>query len=137
MSDLVALQAALAAEDEVVYGYGVAGSRLDGEDREYATAALDAHRRERDRLAALIDALGASPTVARSAYLLPFDVNGPATARALAARLEQGSAGAAWDLVAASPPASATRRLAIRWLGDAAVRAAHWGSTQALPGRPR
>jgi hypothetical protein len=136
MSDLAALQAALAAEDAAIYGYGVAGALLTGTDRDYATGVLQAHQVVRDRLMALVSALGPTPVAAQPAYQLPSRVTNPATARELAASLEQGVAGAFWDLVAASAPASQTRSLAIGWLSDTAIRAAHWGPAQPLPGQP-
>jgi hypothetical protein len=136
MSDLAALQAALAAEEATIYGYGVVGAKLRGADRSYATNVLAIHMNVRDQLMALISAAGARPGAARAAYALPNPVTDPTAARQLAAHLEQSSAGALWDLIAASPPQSPTRALTIGWLGEAAVRAAHWGAQQALPGQP-
>jgi hypothetical protein len=136
MSEVTALQAALAAEQATLYGYGISGSLLRGADRGYASAALQAHLLVRDRLMSLITTLGSFPRAARSAYQLPFPVTDPASARALAARLEESTAGAMWDLVAASPANSPTRSLAITWLADGALRASRWGAQQALPGQP-
>jgi hypothetical protein len=136
MTELSALQATLAAEHEVIYGYGIVGARLTGADRDYAEDALAAHVSQRDRLITLVTGLGATPVAARPGYRLPFAVDSAATARALAAHLEQGSAGADWDLVAAAEPAAATRALGISWLGGAAQRGAYWGVLQALPGQP-
>ncbi|HTW20232.1 MAG TPA: ferritin-like domain-containing protein [Mycobacteriales bacterium] len=136
MTELEALQAALAAEYQAVYGYGVVGAALTGHDREFATAALTAHQEQRDRLVAMITALGATPVAAAPAYRLPFPVTGRASAGELGGHLERGIAGAAWDLVAAAQPDSTQRSAAIAWLGAAAVRGAHWGMTQALPGQP-
>lgn len=136
MSDLVALQAALAAEQATVYGYGVAGSLLRGADRAYATAALEAHMVVRDQLTTMISALGATPVAALPAYRLPLTVTDRPTARQLAAQLEAGGAGALWDLIAASAPKSRPRALAIGWLATAARGAARWGAPQALPGQP-
>jgi hypothetical protein len=136
VTELTALQAALAAEEATVYGYGVAGSILRGADRDAATVALEAHMVVRDRLIALITAAGATPVAARAAYRLPFAVVTATAARELAAHLEQGCAGAFWDLIAATGPSTPVRSVAIGWLGDAAVRTAHWGAQQALPGQP-
>jgi hypothetical protein len=136
MSDLLALQRALAAEQAAVYGYGVAGAFLRGSDRTAAQSMLTAHMNERDRLMSMVHARGARPVTPAAAYRLPFPVNDPASGRALAAELERGVAGAMWDLVAASEPGGATRAQAIGWLGATALRAAHWGATQALPGQP-
>jgi hypothetical protein len=136
MTDLEALQAALAAEHATIYGYGVAGATLRGPDRNYAVSALTAHQRIRDQLTAVITARHASPVVAEPAYRLPMPVTGRTSARALAAHLEEGGAGTQWDLVGASAAGSHIRSLAIGWLSAAAVRAAHWGARQALPGQP-
>jgi hypothetical protein len=136
MSELTALQSALAAEQATIYGYGVAGAVMLGTDRDDATAALQSHMVIRDQLMTLISALGATPVAAQPAYRLPSAVTDTANARALAAHLEQSGAGALWDLIAATAPASHARSLAIDWLSEAAVRAAHWGAQQALPGQP-
>lgn len=136
MSDLHALQAALAAEHATIYGYGVAGAVLRGADRQYAEAALTTHLGIRDQLTALVTARHASPLVAQPAYRLPMPVTDRSSARALAVHLEEGCAGTQWDLVAASAPRGHVRSLAIGWLSGAAVRAAHWGARQALPGQP-
>jgi hypothetical protein len=136
VAELIALREALAAEQAVVYGYGVAGAHLRGNDRNVAAARLLVHESLRDRIAALISALGAVPPPAQPAYRLPFPVTDVATARQLAAHLEEGAAGAAWDLAASTAPRSAGRSLAVGWLSDAAVAASHWGAAlPALPGR--
>lgn len=137
MTELEALQAALAAEHATVYGYGVAGAILRGDDRSYASTALDAHMLLRDKLIALITSLKATPAAPLPAYQLPTPVTTAKTARDLAAHLEQGGAGALWDLIAATAQSSPVRALAITWLSDSAVRAAHWGAKQALPGQPQ
>jgi hypothetical protein len=136
VTTIAALQAALAAANATIYGYGVAGARLIGNDKDYAMTVMTAHLVQRDRLITLISALGATPVAALPAYRLPFAVDSAASARQLGAHLEQGNAGAAWDLIAASTPGSKVRALAIGWLGDAAKRAAHWGQQQPLPGQP-
>jgi len=136
MSDVGALQAVLAAEHATIYGYGVAGAVLRGSDRRYALAALNAHLRLRDRLVLMIRDRHAQPVSAQPAYGLPTPVTDLASARALAEHLEQGGAGTMWDLVAAAAPRSNLRALAIGWLSDSAVRAAHWGARQPLPGQP-
>jgi hypothetical protein len=136
MTDLDALQDLLSAENATIYGYGVAGAFLRGPDRAYVMRALDAHLVLRDRLTAMITARHAIPVAAKPAYRLPLPVTDRAGARDLAAHLEQGGAGALWDLVAASPSGSHLRGLAIGWLSAAATRAAHWGAQQALPGQP-
>jgi hypothetical protein len=136
VTGLAALQAALAAEHATIYGYGVAGAVLRGSDRDYAIRALDAHMLLRDRMIRLITDLHGKPVAAQPAYQLPTPVSDDSSAYALAAHLEEGGAGSLWDLVAASPPGGRLRSLAIGWLAEAAVRAAHWGARQALPGQP-
>jgi hypothetical protein len=137
VTELGALKQALAAEQAVIYGYGVAGAHLSGKDRKLASSRLVAHETLRDQLSARISALGAVPPAALPAYRLPAPVTDAVTARQLAAHLEEGAAGRAWDLVAATAPRSESRGLAVAWLTDAAVSAAHWGSPSvALPGRP-
>jgi hypothetical protein len=136
MAELSALREALAAEQSVVYGYGVVGAHLSGKAEKYAAARLTAHQVLRDQLAALIQQIGAVPGAARAAYQLPFPVSDPAGARRLGGTLENGSAGAAWDLAAATTSASPGRALAVDWLIDAAAAAALWGAPSALPGQP-
>jgi len=132
-----ALTAALLVEHQVVYGYGVAGAHLSAGGRAQALRELDTHRLRRDQLAAM---LGARAPVAAAAYALPYAVHDDVTARSLCAALEDGCAGAAWDLVDAAPADSTARGLGVSWLAQSAVSAAHWrgGSPgPALPGQPR
>jgi Domain of unknown function (DUF4439) len=136
VTELDAMQAALAAEHATIYGYGVAGAVLRGSDRDYALTVMDEHLRLRDQLVALIRGRHAEPVAAEPAYRLPTPVTDRASARALAEHLEQGGAGTMWDLVAAAASKSHLRALAIGWLSQAAVRAAHWGARQPLPGQP-
>jgi hypothetical protein len=134
-----ALAAAVAVEHQVVYGYGLAGARLRGHDRAVALAALDAHRARRDELEALLTRHGSTPPPAAPAYAAPFPVRDATSARALCASLEDGCAGAAWDLVAASAPDTTERFAAVGWLAVAAVAASTWHggkAASALPGQP-
>lgn len=136
VADVAALQSALAAEQAIVYGYGIVGAHLSGRAQRYAAACLRGHERRRDELGRLVLAARLTPTPAPPAYQVPVPV-GAGQARGLAAQLEAGGAGAAWDLVAASAPASAARRLAIAWLSEAAVHIADWGAAvPPLPGQP-
>jgi hypothetical protein len=138
MSGLIdAGQTALAAEQAIVYGYGVVGAHLSGAPQVAAAAALRVHQQRRDDLAALITASRVVPVAAQPAYQVPFAVTTPAAARRLATTLESGGAGAAWDLVAAAPASSRWRSLAIAWLSDAAIRIGEWGGAiPPLPGQP-
>jgi hypothetical protein len=137
MTPVAALTAALAAEQQIVYGYGVAGSHLSGSQLGYAQACLTVHELRRDRISALLRAAGATAPAASPAYALPFPVTGAAAARRLAGQLEAAGAGAAWDLVAAAARGDTARTLGVDWLGDAATRATRWGRAVApFPGQP-
>jgi hypothetical protein len=130
---LDAVQAALAAEDAAVYGYGVVGARIGAGRRSAAQAGYDAHRAQRDVLSRAIHRLGAEPVAADPAYALPFPVPDQAAAVQLAAYLEDRIAGTYADLVRAAH--GDLRRDAATALRDAAVRAVQWrGSGVAFPG---
>jgi hypothetical protein len=135
MSELEALQKALAGEHAAVYGYGLVGARLGGRDRAAARAAYDAHLARRDRLAAMISGQSATPEPALPAYEPPFPVTDAASAVALAVTLEDGLAATYADGVAQT--AGATRELMVRALYEAAVRATRWrGTSTPFPGLP-
>ncbi len=136
MTELTALRAALAAEQAIVYGYGVVGAHLSGTAERYASDRLTTHMTRRDQLAALVTQAGARPAAARAAYQLPFAVENRRSATQLGAHLEQGANDAYWDLTAAAAARSSVRVLAVGWLSDSAVAANHWGAPQALPGQP-
>ncbi|MFC7813480.1 ferritin-like domain-containing protein [Streptomyces sp. NPDC057367] len=131
--ELVALQAALAAEHAAVYGYGVVGGRIGEGRRAEARTAYDAHRARRDALAREVRDLGAKPVAAAAGYALPFEVPDAASAVRLAAELEERVAGVYSDLVRA---AGGDRRTAAAGaLREAAVRAVRWrGGSVAFPG---
>lgn len=132
---LQALQGALAAEHAAIYGYGVVGAMLDGADRALALSDWKLHQEARDTLDAMIGKLGATPVAASAAYQLPFAVNNAASARRLAATLEDGVTQAYLGLVAVTD-------LTLRTFGALAMqppanRAAAWrGTTVAFPGMP-
>ena len=132
---ITALQAALAAEHAAVYGYGVAGAMLTGAGQAQAKADWLAHQLARDTLEAMLTGLGATPVAASAAYQLPFTVATAATARRLAAALEEGVTRAYLGLVAVSDPN--LRSFAARAMQACATRATSWsGTTQAFPGLP-
>jgi mevalonate kinase len=136
MSDkdrLTALQAALAAEHAVVYGYGVVGARIGEGRRTEARTAYDAHRARRDSLGREVRDLGGEPVAAAAGYALPFPVSDAESAVRLAAELEERVAGVYSDLVRAS--AGERRAAAAQALREAAVRAVRWrGGSVAFPG---
>lgn len=136
-----ALQAALRIEHEVVYGYGVAGAHLRGQARRQALQRLAEHQLLRDRLIALVRSAGAQPLAARPAYRLPAPVADAAGAIDLLVRLEDGCAGACWDVVAAAASHTAARRTGVQALATAASWGSRWRARvgrvdPALPGRP-
>jgi hypothetical protein len=138
---LEALQFGLAVEHQAVYGYGLVIARLRGEQRAPALAALRRHQERRDQIAELVAGLHVEPTPAAPAYLPPTPVTDAATAIDLATRIEDDSAGAAWDVVAASAPSSPARRLGVAWMVEATKRAGCWHAlagtpAPSMPGQP-
>ena len=128
-----ALQAALAAENAAIFGYGVAGAHLTGNSLAAAEQDWTRHNEARDTLAAMIRQLGATPAATQAFYQLPFRVHDAASAAALAAYLEDGVTRAYLGLVAVSD--QQLRRFGALAMQGAAQRAAFWrGSTQAFPG---
>jgi Domain of unknown function (DUF4439) len=141
-----AWQAALAAEHQAVFGYGVLGPHLAGADQDLAYSAVAAHESLRDATESALAAVGQTPVAPRADYpqLYPA-ATGPA-ARRLAVTLEDDCA-AAWRflyLQAASDPgrlAATLRGSAQTALTASAIRAARWRqriapdrATTAFPG---
>lgn len=134
MSQLDALQAALAGEHASLYAVGVAGGRLRGTRFTAAQTLYAAHRDRRDRLADLITGLGEHPVAAEAAYDLPGPVTNPNTATALIRLVEQRLAAVYGDLVEAAETAP-VRALGVQALIAAAREQVRWGGTaQAFPG---
>ena len=128
-----ALQAALAAEDAAIFGYGVAGAYLSGNRKSAAEQDWTGHNEARDSVAAMISALGAAPVAAQAFYRLPFRVHDAASATALAAYLEDGVTRAYLGLVAVSD--QRLRTFGALATQAAAERAVFWrGTTEAFPG---
>jgi len=133
VSAVQALQAALAAEDAAIFGYGVAGAHLSGTRKTAAEQDWTGHNEARDTLTAMISALGATPVAAQAYYRLPSQVHSAASAMALAAYLEDGVTRAYLGLVAVSD--QRLRTFGALAMQSSAERAAFWrGSTQAFPG---
>ena len=148
---VAAMQRALAIEHEAIYGYGVVGAHLSdarGSTNGPPTAPevqqrLQQHQELRDRIAALLQRNGATPTPAAVGYELPFPVTRPASAARLALRLEVSGASAAYDVIAASAAGSPERGVMVAALTAAADWESRWSRWTALgpyavpfPGRP-
>jgi hypothetical protein len=130
---VAALQAALAAEDAAIFGYGVAGAHLTGARQDAAEQDWTLHNEARDALAAMISARGAAPVAAQAFYQLPFRVHDVSSAVALAAYLEDGVTRAYLGLVAVSD--QRLRAFGALAMQRSAGRAASWrGRTEAFPG---
>jgi hypothetical protein len=128
-----ALQAALAAENAAIFGYGVAGAHLTGSRQAAAEQDWTGHNEARDTLGAMISDFGATPAAAQPFYQLPFPVHDAAGAMALAAHLEDGVTRAYLGIVAVSD--RRLRNFGALAMQGSADRAAFWrGSTQAFPG---
>ena len=128
-----ALQAALAAENAAIFGYGVAGAHLPGAQRAAAERDWVAHETARDTLTVMLLSAGGQPAPAAAAYGLPFGVHDAAAAAALAAFLEDRVTRAYLGLVALREPR--LRAFGARAVQSAALRAAAWrGSSLAFPG---
>jgi Domain of unknown function (DUF4439) len=128
-----ALQAALAAENAAIFGYGVAGAHLTGSGLAAAEQDWTRHNEARDTLVAMIRRLGATPAATQAFYQIPFRVHDASSAMALAAYLEDGVTKAYLGLVAVSD--QRLRRFGALAMQGTAQRAAFWrGSTQAFPG---
>jgi hypothetical protein len=133
VSAIQALQAALAAEDAAIFGYGVAGAHLSGSRKSAAEQDWTGHNKARDTLTAMISALGATPVAAQAYYRLPFKVTNATSAAKLAAYLEDGVTRAYLGLVAVS--GQKWRTFGALAMQSSAQRAAFWrGTTQAFPG---
>jgi Domain of unknown function (DUF4439) len=133
MTAVQALQAALAAEDAAIFGYGVAGAHLSGSRKSAAEQYWTGHNQARDTLTAMISALGPTPVAARALYQLPFEVHDAASAAALAAYLEDGVTRAYLGVVAVSD--QRLRTFGALAMQGSAERAAFWrGTTEAFPG---
>jgi hypothetical protein len=122
---VTALQAGLAAEHAVVWGYGVVGARVGEQLVALVRDADGAHRTRRDATVTLIGTYGGEPVATAAAYDLPFPVTDRRSALRLAVHLEEGAA-AAWRYAVAATDDVAVRRTALTALSDAAVRATRW-----------
>jgi hypothetical protein len=90
-----AWQAALAAEHQAVFGYGVLGPHLAKDDLPLAYAGVAAHEDLRDATLEALTTAGRTPVAPRADYPALYPVTDAAAARRLAVRLEEDCA-AAW-----------------------------------------
>jgi hypothetical protein len=128
-----ALQAALAAEHAVIWGYAVVGAHAGDPLVTQIRAADDAHRTRRDATVTLIGTYGGDPVPTEASYALPFPVTDRRSALLLAVHLEDGAA-AAWRYAVAATDDVDVRRTALLALTGSAVQATRWRLL--LPVRP-
>jgi Domain of unknown function (DUF4439) len=132
---ITALQAALAAEHAAIYGYGMVGALLQGNDQGTAMSYWKLHQDARDTLTEMIVRLDATPVAASAAYDLPFTVDDAASARRLAVYLEDGVTRAYLGIVTVSD--AGLRAFGALAMQEPASRATAWsGQTTAFPGMP-
>jgi len=144
---VIAWQAALAAEQQAAFGYGLLGAHLRNTPQlALAVTCSDAHEALRDATAQALAAAGQQSVPPAADYAGLYPVTGSAAARRLALRLEDGCAGA-WRYLYASAAMSADprtrglRAAAQVALTASAVRATQWrriltpsAATVAFPG---
>lgn len=134
MTQVEALQSALAGEHAALYGVGVAGGKLSGAKFQAADELYEQHRRQRDKLTALLTAAGETPVAAEPAYDLPQAVTTPQTATSLILLIERRLAAVYADLVEAAED-TRTRTLAIQALLTTTATQTQWGAPPtAFPG---
>ena len=143
---IAALQTALRAEHQAVYGYAALGPHLSAAEGATARADETAHRSQRDRTETQLVSFGVVPAASAVSYSVP-GLTTPAAARRYARALENDAA-AGWRYVisqaAANAPTDETaliRAAAVSALTASAVRALRWSElidpthpTVALPG---
>jgi hypothetical protein len=127
VSEIERLGDVLEGVDAGIYAYGLVAARLDGDERDEALSDMASLRAERDRLRARITALGGTPPAAAAAYTPPFDVDDRASARRLAALVEDRLAGQLAALAAASTDGARARAAAVA--AQRAVRVVAWSGT--------
>ena len=120
-----AWQAALAAERQAVFGYGLLGPRAST-DAALAASCAAAHGALRDTAAQELSAMGQTPVPPLADYPALYPVTDSAAARRLAVRLEADCA-SAWRYLFAQSVANMTfRRIAQANLTASAVRGVRW-----------
>ena len=143
---IAALESALRAEHQAVYGYAALGPRLSAAEGITARANETAHRSQRDRTEIQLTGFGVVPAPSAVSYAVPA-LSTPSEVRRYARTLENDAA-AAWRFVifqaAVDAPTDATRPIraaAVSALTASAIRALRWAElidpthpTVALPG---
>jgi len=124
MSEIERLQEAIEGCDAGVYAYGLIAARVDGEESGRALDCMAELRGERDRLAQRVIALDGTPVAAAAAYVPPQPVTDAASARELAALVEDRLAGQLAAVAASS--SLAPRSFAARASQARAVRVVEW-----------
>ncbi|MET3960477.1 hypothetical protein ABIE44_000411 [Marmoricola sp. OAE513] len=137
MTPVDALQAALADEHAAVYLSGVLGAQASESTQPQLYAQLSEgyrlHRRNRDRLAALVRAAGAEPVASAVAYAIPAKLDTSAELNDAALQLERRIVKTYGQLV--ENTAGAERRWALVALDSAAVRQVELrGTPEMFPG---
>lgn len=142
MEETEGLQAALAAEHAVVWGYGVVGAEVTDDLLAPVRTVQDSHRTRREATAALLRERDVLPVEAAASYELPSPVADPAAALALATDLEDGCS-AAWRYLLGQTDDTGLRETALGALTTCALQAVRWRraggiepSTVAFPGQP-
>lgn len=124
MSELDSLAVVLDGTEAAIYAYGLVAARVGATAEQQALTAMAEHRSQRERLRARVTALGGAPAAAAPAYDPPFDVDDAASARRLAALVEDRLAGQWAGLAAASAPA--LRTAAAVTAQECSVRSVRW-----------
>ena len=124
MNEIESTALVLAGEDATIYAYGLVAARLSGAERSTALTAMAEHRRQRDRLLAVLAAANTSPPPVPAAYDPPYPVIDASSARRVAALVEDRLAGQWAGLAAAATGQS--RRTAALVAQSCAARVVIW-----------
>ena len=121
-----AWQAALAAEQQAVFGYGLLGPRLASADQALARDCAAAHEARRDATSTALAAAGLTPAAPQADYPELYPVPDAGAARRLALRIEDDCASAWRYLYLEATARPALRETAQANLTASAVRAVRW-----------
>lgn len=137
-----ALQAALSAENMVVWAYGLSTAFVKGDNAKAVNTAAVNHRARRDVCQRVVRAAGVEPAPAQVGYRTPKPVTDENSAMELLA-VAEGDAAGAWRALLERTEDAALRGTGLDGLVYAAVNATHWRkltgqvpSAAALPGTP-